>query len=157
MSLKDMAPPTSKVGGISVYGISLAGIAMLTHRFPWWLQIFGIKGEDGQLSDFKATAMKSPALVAAIIAAGTGDPGDEECEKIASQFGIERQFDFIEAILKETVPSGAGPFVDRLRSYVIGVSVQQDATSLKNSGTDSISSSARATRKTTAGASHLDA
>ncbi len=152
MSLKDMAPPTSKVGGISVHGISLAGIAMLTERFPWWLQLFGVKGEDGQSLDFKAAAMKSPALVAAIIAAGTGDPGDEDCEKIASQFGIERQFDFVEAILKETVPSGAAPFVERLRSYVVGVSGQLDGTSSKNSETASTSSSARATRKVTAGA-----
>ena len=53
-------------------------------------------------------------LVAAIIAAGTGDPGDPVAEEAAGRLGIDEQADLLSAILRVTLPKGVGPFVEKL-------------------------------------------
>ena len=53
-------------------------------------------------------------LVAAIIAAGTVDPGDPVAEEAAGRLGIDEQADLLAAILRVTLPKGVGPFVEKL-------------------------------------------
>ncbi len=151
MSLKEMAPPTAKIGGISVYGISLSGVVMLANRFPELARLFGGKSEEE--IDIKTAIMRSPPIVAAFIAAGTGDAGDEDCEKVASLLNLEMQVDFVEAIIKATVPGGVGPFAERLTRYAEGALEKQVAISSPNSGKDSTSSSPQTIPKPMSGAS----
>ena len=60
-------------------------------------------------------------LVAAIIAAGTGDPGDPVAEEAAGRLGIDEQADLLAAILRVTLPKGVGPFVEKLAGLGAGL------------------------------------
>lgn len=119
-SLLDIAPvgETVRVGDqeIPVYGISVAGVAVLLGRFPDLGRLM-----TGRVEDLDAGALLrdfGPAIVAAVIAAGTGDPGNEKAEAVASRLGIETQLDFLDKILRLTMPNGVDPFVARLERYM---------------------------------------
>jgi hypothetical protein len=53
-------------------------------------------------------------VVAAIIAAGTGAPGDEAAEWAADRLSVDEQADLLVAIIELTMPRGLGPFVEKL-------------------------------------------
>jgi hypothetical protein len=112
-SLLDLAPASQKVQGVPVFGISIAGIATLMGRFPELRALLSGGSVDMSVEDIIG---KAPEAVAAVIAAGVGKPGDAQFEEHASTFPIEWQADFLEAIMKATMPSGFGPFVERLKA-----------------------------------------
>ncbi len=117
-SLLDIAPLAERVsvGGdsiVDVYGVSSAGFAQLWMRFPDIQKIFA--GEIKDLSPERIAALLPPC-VAAVIAAGTGDPGNPEVEKIAARLPVSTQIDLITAILKLTMPEGIGPFVQKINA-----------------------------------------
>lgn len=103
-----------KIGeqAIDVYGVSLAGIAHLIHRFPELRAI--IEGEPEKLTP-DAVYGAAPNAVAAIIACGCGLIGDEKAEGIAANLPLETQYELLAAIGRATMPGGVGPFVDKLR------------------------------------------
>lgn len=117
VGLLDIAPQSKQVHGVDVYGISAEGIARLFKRFPQLANLSMGKG-------IKVTDVieLGPTVVAAIIASGCGDGGNEKAELVASKFGAEKQLDFLAAIGEETFPSGFGPFVERLKSILENVS-----------------------------------
>ncbi len=99
---------------IDVPGISAAGIVSLLQRFPELRdQLSG-----GRLN---VTAL-SPQIMAAIIAAGCGNPGDEKAEQCAAQFSLQAQVDLLDAILRRTLPKGVGPFVASINRLMAGLS-----------------------------------
>jgi hypothetical protein len=110
--LLDIAPERTavKVQGhtLEVEGVAVRGIAELLRRFPTIRQLF-----DG--SEAMDTIVSvAPDLVAAIIAAGCGQPGDRAYEEAAARLPAEAQSKLFGAILKLTLPSGIGPFVEGL-------------------------------------------
>ena len=113
VGLVDIAPAVERVTvrgqEVEVFGVSAAGVAMLLARFPDLRKLFA--GRDVGLDDLLAMGGD---LVAAIIAAGTGDPGDPVAEEAAGRLGIDEQADLLAAILRVTLPKGVGPFVEKL-------------------------------------------
>lgn len=98
---------------LRVKGISSYGCLLLLTRFPdlqRWLA-----GKDLAVEDL---VLEGPYVIAAIIAAGTGSPGDTDAEDIAATLPVEVQTTLVEAIYRHTFRSGFGPFVQRvLRLY----------------------------------------
>ena len=82
---------------------------MLLARFPDLRKLFA--GRDVGMEELLAIGGD---LVAAIIAAGTGAPGDPAAEAAAGRLGIDEQADLLAAILRVTLPKGVGPFVEKL-------------------------------------------
>jgi len=103
--LLDIAPQSADVdvGGhsLAVHGVTLQDIADLLRRFPELRALFG-GGEEAM--DRAATAL--PGLVAAIIAAGLGHPGDLKHEKAAARLPAEAQSKLFGAIVRLTMPAG---------------------------------------------------
>lgn len=98
---------------LRVTGISAKGCLILLIRYPdleKWLT-----GQSIAIGDI---VVQAPDAVAAIIAAGTGAPGDSDAEEVASALPVDRQIDIVEAVYRQTFKEGFGPFVERvLRLY----------------------------------------
>ena len=113
--LLDIAQSTKKVaiagGEVPVYGVSAKGIAYLFERFPVIREL--LTGKSADLSPATLTKLV-PDAIAAIIAAGTGSPGDAATEEVAERLPAADQVALLEEILKLTMPQGAGPFVEKL-------------------------------------------
>jgi hypothetical protein len=94
---------------LQVKGISAKGVVSLLIRFPElqkWLS-----GQSLALAD---TFLRAPDTIAAVIAAGTGSPGDTDAEDIAAELPVEVQTDVLEAVYRQTFRNGFGPFVKRV-------------------------------------------
>ncbi|MHB2169966.1 phage pre-tape measure protein [Alsobacter sp. R-9] len=111
VGLLDLAPATETVRGVTVYGVSAEGIAVLLRRFPELRTLM-----TGGAVDAEALLKAAPEAVKAIIAAGIGHPGSTEQEEAAARLPIEIQADFLEAIIRTTLPSGFGPFAERVKA-----------------------------------------
>lgn len=100
---------------LEVYGISLVGIVKLFRRFP---ELSGmLTGGIAGVGVEKLIELV-PQAVTAIIAAGLGHADDAKHEAAAARLGVEEQIDIVQAILKITIPSGVGPFVDKLNGLL---------------------------------------
>lgn len=114
-SLLDIAPAgrTVPVRGtdVAVTGVSAAGLATLLRRFPTLLAALS----GGTLSA-ESLAEAAPEALAAVIAAGTGSPGDAKAEAVAATLSASEQLDLLSAIITETMPGGVEDFVRRLES-----------------------------------------
>jgi hypothetical protein len=119
VSLLDISPvkETVSVHGqdVEVTGVSAEGIAYLLGKFP---QVKDALMGKGLEVTPQALLEQGPTFVAAIIAAGTGAPGNAEVEKIAAGLAVGVQVEFIDKIIKLTLPGGVGPFVDRLQQML---------------------------------------
>jgi hypothetical protein len=95
---------------ISVPGIEARGIIYLFQKFPilreWLTKKGGVSVE--RLSS------AGPDIVAAVIAAGTGHPGDERYEAAARNLGISDQLDLVAVIFRVTLPKGVDSLLARL-------------------------------------------
>lgn len=112
-SLTDIAPNSQRVmlgnDNVTVSGISVKGIAVLFGKFPALRALF-----TGQSVDMDADSLikLAPDAIAAILACGTGKPGDEAEEKAAENLPIVYQAALLDKIITLTLPSGVGPFVE---------------------------------------------
>lgn len=137
--LLDIAPATEQVAGVAVYGVSARGLAHLLGKFPELRKAMsgvGVSMED--------VAKAAPDAISAIIAAGVGKPGDEETEELADRLPLEVQAEFLEAIIRLTMPKGVNPFLQRLATLGIAfngapVADTQEPKSRKRSTTSSAS------------------
>jgi hypothetical protein len=115
--LLDIAPQRTSVEvlghTLEVGGVTVRGIADLLRRFPELLTLFG-----GGASPAGAIVAAAPDLVAAVIACGLGHMGDAQQEAAAAQLPAEAQAELLGAILRLTMPSGVGPFVEKLVAAV---------------------------------------
>ena len=94
---------------LRVKGISAQGCLVLLLRFPdlkKWLS--------GQNLSIAETLLQAPETIAAVIAAGTGAPGDTDAEDIAAALPVEVQTDVMEAVYRQTFRNGFGPFAKRV-------------------------------------------
>lgn len=123
--LMDVAPSFRKVTvkgvDVDIPGISSVGIAYLFTRFPIVRELIG--GKDVEL-DPMALAKLAPDAVAALIATGCGYVDDKAAEEHAAKLGAEVQLDLLDAIVKETMPTGIAPFVVKLESMFKGLGVE---------------------------------
>jgi hypothetical protein len=112
LNLTDLAPMFEDVplgdSFLRVHGISAKLGFEIFQRFPKML------GFVGQGFDLKAFLSVAPDATAAIIAASTGNLGNEVAEEAASRLGVETQFDILEAVGRLTFPKGFAPFVQRI-------------------------------------------
>lgn len=121
-SLLDIAPKTFvEVQGVKITGVSAAGLAVLLERFPElqraWL---------GRVKPEEIPALLvqvAPAAIAAIISAGTGNPGSPEHETAAALLPIEAQLDFLAAIAKVTLPNGVGALAAKVQALTGSLNV----------------------------------
>lgn len=113
LSLLDLQPQTERVpigdSFLAVYGVSVKGVFTLFTRFPECQQWF-----KGGKIDVKKLVAEAPDAVAAIIAAGCGEPGNPAAEENAEKMTVEVQLDVVEAIARLTFKNGFGPFVKRI-------------------------------------------
>jgi hypothetical protein len=113
VGLLDIAPLTETVTvrdqPIEVTGVSAKGVAQLLLRFPELRAL--ISGRDVGLDQLLALGGD---IIAAVIAAGCGQAGDERAEAAAGRLGLDDQAELLTAIMKLTMPQGIGPFVDKL-------------------------------------------
>jgi hypothetical protein len=127
--LLDIAVQTAEVQGVTVYGGSARGIAYLFGRFPEIRMLMS----EMQVSVDRIIGM-APEAVAAIIAVGCGYvPGGHDAdgkpitaemqiaaEEKAASLPVGVQVEFLEPILRITMPGGVGPFVaslEKLSAY----------------------------------------
>ena len=92
-----------------VRGVSAQDVAALLLKFPALEKIF--MGRGIGIEDLRGLAHD---CIGAIIAAGVGRLGDEEVERAANALSLEFQADCITAIGRATLPSGFGPFANRV-------------------------------------------
>lgn len=110
--------PISDTQKLRVKGISAKGVLQLLLRFPdmqRWLS--------GQTISVTDVMLQTPEAIAAIIAAGTGAPGDPDAEEIASNIPVEVQSDIVDAVYRQTFRNGFGPFVKRVLMLYAGALV----------------------------------
>jgi hypothetical protein len=121
LNLADLAPMSEDVpigdSYLTVHGISAKAGLEIFKRFPKLVGM--ISGEAFNLGAFLTVA---PDAVAAIIAAATGDLGDEVAEGKAAGLGIETQFDILEAVGRLTFTKGFAPFAERVMALAGGAS-----------------------------------
>lgn len=115
-SLLDIAPSTTVVNvrgtAVDVTGVSAIGLAALLRRFPALLH--AIQGR--AVLSVESLYDLGPEIVAAVIAAGTGRPGNEQAEAVAASLGVSVQLELLSAILAETLPDGVEGFTKRLEA-----------------------------------------
>jgi hypothetical protein len=113
VGLVDIAPITSSVvirgQDIIIAGVSARGIALLLARFPELRAV--MTGREVALDDLLKLGGD---VIAAIIAAGTGAPGNAQAEAAADNLTLEEQADLLGAIVELTMPRGLGPLVEKL-------------------------------------------
>lgn len=114
-SLTDLLTAAQRSEQITVLGLTfdvrsleLGEIAQLFHRFP------GLNSLMSGSFDQATLAQSAAPAIGALIAAGTGHGGDEAEEQAAAKLPIAIQLDLVEAIMRQTAPEGAGPFMKRL-------------------------------------------
>ena len=94
---------------VLVTGVSAHGFAVLLQRFPVLREALA-----GREVAAERLMEIGPEAVAAIIAAGTGSPGNAQAEAVAASLPVGDQIDLIEATLRMTLPRGVGPLVERV-------------------------------------------
>lgn len=104
---------------IPVTGISARGLAVLFGRFPSL-----VDAVTGAGLDLSSLADLGPDVLSAVIAAGTGHPGDAKAEAVAASLSMSDQLSLIEAIGTETFAGDPGNFMARLEKLASGVGVQ---------------------------------
>lgn len=119
-----LASEIVKVNGkdYKVAGIPFAVLLDLIARFP----NIGAVLTGGVVNALDVMKFGGPA-VASIIAGGFGKAGDEQVEASALAMPLETSLDFILAILKATMPNGAGPFVEKINAIRKIVQVEEVA------------------------------
>lgn len=97
---------------LRVYGVSAKVCLSLLQRYP---EILG-KAMAGGGIKFNDIVAAAPDAIAAVIAAATGNLGNEEVEEDANNLPIEIQMDILEAVGRLSFRSGFGPFAQRIMS-----------------------------------------
>lgn len=133
VGLLDIVPAveTVTIGGqaVEVRGVSATGVANLLGRFAEIRALLA-----GRIMDADKLLATGGPVVAAIIAAGCGYPGNPEAEQLAERLPISDQADLLAAILRLTLPQGVGPFVEKLSGMggLLGVADLAKVTATKS-------------------------
>lgn len=103
---------------VTCEGVSLDGLVLLLDRFPEFKRL--VTPQRGEIDTNELTVESllrlAPRVIGAILAAGTGSPGNAEAEKMYKGLGIGHQVRLLKEIMDLTFPGGLGPFVEDLRA-----------------------------------------
>lgn len=142
VGLLDIAPVAATVDvegqPVSVYGVSVEGIAYLLQRFPQFAQLQDMIG--GEQKDLAAVLFGlGPQVIASVIAAGCLQrkqrsydeneelvgPPEPSYEDLfnplfvkATNLNLQAQADLLDMVLQKTLTKGIVPFVARLESIM---------------------------------------
>jgi hypothetical protein len=126
VGLLDIAPVTATVKWgeteIQCRGVSVKGVAILLQDYPQFTALIA-----GGAIKPEQILSAAPELVAGIIAAGTGTPGNKEAQEKAADLPMEVQLDLLEHIIKMTMPSGPAPFLRRLTGLLNSIGAVSNA------------------------------
>ena len=126
VSFMDIAPATETIDvagvPVEVTGISAKGLASLFGRFPNLLALFSGGAANVDIPEIAALGSD---IVAAIIAAGVGYPGNREAEEKAALLPLELQLQIMAAIKRQTLPGGVENFMALLKQ--IGVDLEESS------------------------------
>jgi hypothetical protein len=121
VGLIDIVPVDEKVvvrgKPVSVSGVSVEGIGRLLFRFPELRKM----AETGKWNADELLTL-SDDIVCAILAAGTGMPGNVQAEAGAMNLSIGEKAALLSAIIRVTMPQGVGPFTEALTEMLGSVS-----------------------------------
>lgn len=118
--LLDIALATEQVAGVTITGVSAHGVSYLLARFP---EIRSLMTGREMTFTVDRIMLLAPEAIAAIIAVGCGNVPDgpegsadkqTKVEAKAATLPVGMQVEFLEAVLRLTMPGGVGPFVARL-------------------------------------------
>jgi hypothetical protein len=113
VGLLDIAPTGQDVpfrdGTLRVRGVGAKGLSRLFSRFPDLAKMV-----QGGGIDVGALLALGGDAIAAVIAEGLGQPGDEATEAKVDDLTFDEVADLLEAILRQTMPGGVVPFAARL-------------------------------------------
>lgn len=122
-SLIDIASATETVAGVQIHALSGSDIAELLGRFVQLRQLMtgvAVSSED--------LVTMAPEAVAAVIASSTmtvrekADPEIKQLsEKAAASLAVGTQVDFLDAIIRLSIPSGISSFMERLAGLTAGL------------------------------------
>ena len=116
LSLSDIGVPSEQVPigdqFVTVTGIAAEDIFTLLQRFP---SVISVISGSVKIADIAGIA---PESIGAVIAAGTGSPGEEAAERVARRLPIETQLDILQVIGRLTFKNGFGPFVTRIVALI---------------------------------------
>lgn len=121
VGLLDIAQASEEVSvagqTVAIYAVNARGIAILLKRFPELRMILtGKEVDQVQLIEM------FPDAIAAIVAAGLGEPGNKELEARVEKLGVGEQTAIIAAIWRQTFPNGLDPFMEELeRMGLLGI------------------------------------
>jgi len=135
--IMDIAPLTEKVkvGDVTVecHGLTLDAIAQLFHRFPDIRKLIG-SGQKDTTKLVEELVIVAPFAIATIIALGTNESNAsydmQSVESKAQSLPLETQYDLLVAILSATMPSGFGPFVERVTALMSKLSAVAEGMTL---------------------------
>jgi hypothetical protein len=106
---------------VDVRGLTFQDISDLIARFPDVLSSL----KDG--FDASVILKMGPVVVAAVMAYGCGAANDTKVEAILSQLPLGTQVEILTAIMNQTAPKGAGPFVKLLKLAGLDLSTVRSA------------------------------
>ncbi len=145
VGLVDIAPAVAKVtvgkDEVPVYGVSAHGLAHLFGQFPELRALVM-----GKSVDVDRLVKLGPDVVVSIIAAGCGAPGEAEHEEAARRLPVEVQVDFLEAILRVTLPGGLPPLAARLNRLASAAGVKPAGEAVRSGKARASSSRKRSKR-----------
>lgn len=131
VKLTDLAPVarTVKIRGqeFSVRGLQALEIVEIAVRYPDLAEL--VDQEEITAGSILSIAR---AAVPALIAAALGFSGDTEQEAAAATLTAGEEIEIIEAAVKLTMPTGIGPFVEKLVTLFQAVQAGQTATGGKS-------------------------
>lgn len=136
VGLVDIAELNEKVQvrgkDIDVFGVSAQGLVYLISKYPQVAD--AING-----GEVKAEALMKLGgdVVGAIIAAGTGAPGDAQSEEVARKLPLSDQAALIASILRLTLPDGIDPFVEKLSAIAASLGVKGSVADITEQATGS--------------------
>lgn len=109
--LKETVPIRGGKIDIEVPGISAEGLVYLIASFQELRQLFAGKGSDISMED---AMQQSPQIIAAILAAGTGLPGNKKAENFARELPAIDQAALMSKIWEISFPKGLKDFLEAL-------------------------------------------
>lgn len=109
------APRQVEIRGVlvDVPGVSVAGLAILMRRFAAVRDM--LSGREVALT-LDTLFDLGPEVVAAVLAAGTGKPGDADTEALAAALTLDEQLELGQAVFEATFPKGPASFFGRLQA-----------------------------------------
>lgn len=157
VSIVDLGPATSPVTlrgqTIMVNGVSALSVAMILQQFPELRRVIANKEFKGDIMTYLIET--APRIVGAIIAAGTGHPGDEAVTAAGMALPAGEQYLLLTPIFTLTFPQGVRSFVDGLIAVAQSSDVRGWAPATK-SPDKSPSASATDTPQPSLGGTHQD-